>query len=143
MSDQSSATAKKQGFPVFLKVFRKEVGSKSSFNYLKICHFVLRGWVTLHYSAEIIFKKSQHSLWSPSHLESTFFLNTLVFLWREILFFCSQSSSIIWVWKVDFCQKKARNLKCTHTNDSYPAVPNKIPGRYYYFSMISLLGDPY
>ena len=46
-------------------------------DYLKICHFDFRGWVTMHYSGEIIFKKSQHNLWSLIHLEPTSFLNTL------------------------------------------------------------------
>ena len=51
--------------------------SESSFRLFEICHFDFRGWVTLHYSAEIIFKESQRNLWSLSHLEPTSFLNTL------------------------------------------------------------------
>ena len=38
------------------KMFRKEVCSKSKFGFF-VCHFDLRGWVTLHYKALIFFKK--------------------------------------------------------------------------------------
>ena len=49
--------------------------------------------MTPYYSVEVIFKKSQCNLWSSSHLELFFFLNTLL-LAKTVLFSLNQHQSI-------------------------------------------------